>query len=129
MEKKPIIYLASPYSHRFRIVRWWRTRCIRRITACVLKDQDKIIPFTPVGATHDLNGLLPGFAWVEAYDKYLLVRFDGMIVVQLPGWEKSIGIQEELIFCREHGIPYAFAKPYEILDVCRHMALILKRSD
>ena len=124
---KPIIYFASPYSHRFWIIRWWRTRSIRRIIARVLKEQDEIIPFTPVGATHDLNGLLPNFAWVEAYDKYFLLRFNAMIVVQLPGWEKSKGIQEELKICRQHGIPYAYAQPNEIIKVCLHMALILKK--
>lgn len=126
MKDKPILYFASPYSHRFRIVRWWRTRCIRRIMAIVMKAQSVVIPFSPIALTHDLNDLLPGFDWVEAYDVFFLLRFNGMIVVQLPGWEQSIGIQEELIFCREHGIPYAFAKPEDILDVCRHMAGVLR---
>lgn len=126
MKNKPILYFASPYSHRFRTVRWWRTRCIRRIMTMVMKAQDEIIPFSPVGATHNLNGLLPGFNWVAAYDVFFLLRFDGMIVVQMPGWEESKGIEEELRFCREHGIPYAFAKPHEILDVCRHMAGVLR---
>lgn len=128
MKKKPIIYLASPYSHRFRIVRWWRTRRIRRVMAIVMKAQNEIIPFTPVGATHDLNGLLPGYAWVEEYDKYLLLRFDGMIVVELPGWRRSKGIQEELKICRQHSIPYAYAKPENILQVCKQMAIILKET-
>ena len=126
MKDKPIIYFASPYSHRLRIVRWWRTRCIRQIMAIVMKAQDAIIPFSPVALTHNINGLLPGFAWVEAYDKFFLLRFNAMIVVQIPGWERSEGIQEELLFCREHGIPYAFAKPVDILDMCRHMAKILR---
>ena len=126
MKKKPIIYFASPYSHRFRIVRWWRTRCIRRIMAIVMKAQKEIIPFSPVGATHDLNGLLPGYAWVEEYDKYLLQRFDAMIVVQLPGWKASKGIQDELDFCRQHGKLYAFATPSDILKVCRQIAGVLK---
>ena len=45
MKDKSIIYFASPYSHRFWIIRWWRTRSIRRVIARVLKEQDEIIPF------------------------------------------------------------------------------------
>ena len=121
MKKKPIIYLASPYSHRFRIVRWWRARQIRRIMARVINEQDKIVPFSPIALTHDLDHLCPGVKWVEDFDVYLLGRFDGMIVVKLPGWDRSVGIKRELNFCFEHSIPYAYAKPENILQVCKQM--------
>ena len=59
MKDKPVIYLASPYSHRFRIVRWWRTRQIRRIMARCINEQDEIIPISPIALTHDSRPSLP----------------------------------------------------------------------
>ena len=126
MKKKKIIYLASPYSHRFRIVRWWRARQIRRIMARCINEQDAIIPISPIALTHDLDHLCPDVRWVEDFDVYLMERFDGAIFVQMPGWDRSIGIKKELDFCLKHGIPYAYAKPKNILQVCKQMAIILK---
>lgn len=121
MKNKPIIYFASPYSHRFRIVRWWRTRQIRRIMAQCINAQDEIVPFSPIALTHDLDHLCPDVQWVEDYDKHLLAVMDAMIVVKLPGWERSVGIKRELNFCFEHSIPYAYAEPSKILEACRYI--------
>ena len=125
MKDKPVIYFASPYSHRFRIVRWWRARQIRRIMARCINEQDAIVPFSPIALTHDLDHLCPDVKWVEDYDVYLLGRFDGMIIVKLPGWDRSVGIKRELNFCFAHSIPYAYAAPDRILKVCQHIAGIL----
>ena len=124
-KKKPIIYFASPYSHRFRIVRWWRTRQIRRVMARCINEQDAIIPISPIALTHDLNQLCPGMDWVEAYDKYLLAIVDAMIVVTLPGWDTSVGIKQELDYCAKYGIPYTYSAPEKILQACWHIKGIL----
>ena len=123
--KKPIIYLASPYSHRFRIVRWWRARQIRKIMARIINEQDAIIPFSPIALTHPLAHLCPGVRWVEDYDKHLLAAFDGMIIVKQPGWNTSLGIKKELNFCFENGIPHTYATPENIIEVCRNIREIL----
>ena len=125
MKKKKIIYLASPYSHRFRIMMWWRARQIRRIMARCINEQDDIIPISPIALTHDLDHLCPDVRWVEDFDVHLLGRFDGMIVVKLPGWDRSVGIKREMNFCFANSIPYAYAEPSEILEACKHMKEIL----
>ena len=125
MKSKPVVYLASPYSHRFRIMRWWRARQIRRIMARIINEQDTIVPFSPIALTHGLDRLCPGVRWVEDFDEHLLGRFDGMIIVKMPGWDTSLGIKKELNFCLEHRIPYAYATPENIVEVCRNIEGIL----
>ena len=125
MNNKPIIYLGSPYSHRFRIVRWWRARQIKNIMARCINEQDAIVPFSPIALTHPLAHLCPGVRWVEDYDKHLLLRFSGMIVVMMPGWRDSVGIKKEVDFCLRHGIPYTHATPANIVETCRHIGGIL----
>lgn len=125
MLNKPIIYLASPYSHPFRIVRWWRARQIKNIMARCINQQDAVIPFTPIVLTHPIAALCPDVDWVEDYDKHLLLRFSGMIVVMMPGWRDSIGIKKEVDFCLKHGIPYTHATPENIVETCRNIGRIL----
>lgn len=127
MKNKPIIYLASPYSHRFRIVRWWRARQIRKIMARIINEQDVIVPFSPIALTHLIDALCPDVRWVEDFDKHLLGRFDGMIIVKMPGWDTSVGIKKELNFCLENRIPYTYATPENIVEVCRHINEVLKK--
>ena len=124
-KKKPIIYLASPYSHRFRIVRWWRALRIQGIVARCINEQDEIIPFSPIGATHPIAHLCPRVQWVDDYDKHILLRFDGVIFVKMPGWDISVGMKKELNLCLEHQIPYAYATPEGIIEVCRNIKEIL----
>jgi hypothetical protein len=40
----------------------------------------------------------------------LLVKCDEMIVYQMPGWDKSRGIEEEMSFARDHNIPIKYKK-------------------
>lgn len=128
MKNKPIIYLASPYSHKSRRIRNQRAAEIRKIMARIINEQDAIIPFSPIALTHDLDRLCRDVRWVEDFDKHLLARFDGMIIVKMPGWDTSVGIKKELNFCLEHRIPYAYATPENIIEVCRHIKEVLKKQ-
>ena len=126
MKGKPIIYLASPYSHRFRIVRWWRARQIRIIMARCINEQDAIIPISPIGLTHNLDRLCPRVKWVEDYDQYLLAVVDAVIFVEMPGWKTSLGMKKELDYCIQHGIPYTYSLPSKVIAACWHIKEILK---
>lgn len=127
-EKKPIIYFASPYSHPSKKVREQRATEMLEITARVINEQDAIVPFVPIAYLHPLTVLCPDHDWVS-WDIQFLARFDGMIVVKQPGWETSLGIKEELNFCFEHGIPYAYSKPEDIIEVCRNMVISKEQND
>ena len=118
MKKKFVIYLASPYSHRFRIVRWWRARQIRRIMAKCINEQNAIVPISPIALTHNLDQLCPDVKWIEDFDIYLLAIIDAVIFVEMPGYKASIGMKKELDYCVRHGIPYTYAKPEKILVAC-----------
>lgn len=116
--QKPLIYLASPYSHDDPIVVNQRERAIREVVAEIIGKQDAIIPFSPIIYTHPIaKNVNPDFDWYP-WDLQFLSRCDAMIVVQLQGWSASKGIQIEIQHCRDRDIPIAFALPENILEVC-----------
>lgn len=122
--KKPVIYFASPYSHKSKKVREQRAAEMLQITARVINEQDAIIPFVPIAYTHPLAELCLNHEWVK-WDLQFLLRFDGMIIVKQPGWEVSRGIKKEVNFCLENGIPFTYSTPKNIIEVCRNIEGIL----
>lgn len=41
----------------------------------------------------------------------ILSRCDEMLILQLPGWDKSFGIKKEMELCAELGIPVRYMEP------------------
>lgn len=41
----------------------------------------------------------------QTYSRGLLAHSDEILVLMLPGWDKSQGVQDEIKFAEEHGIP------------------------
>lgn len=125
IKEQPLIYLASPYSHQLKQVQNQRAEEMQDIMARIINEQDAIVPYSPIVSTHPLDARCPDHDWIT-WDFQYLIRCDGMIVVKQPGWDISLGIKKELNFCFEHRIPYAYAYPEDILEVCRDIVGILK---
>ena len=51
-------------------------------------------------------------AW-GAYSEDLLTRCDGLIVLCLPGWKESSGVQAEIDIANKHGILVSFIDEQE----------------
>ena len=125
MEKKPLIYLAAPYSHKDPFIIENRYVEMFDVMAKIINEQDAVIPYSPINSTHRISkDCDPDFNWYE-WDLQYLVRCDGMIVVMLEGWEESKGVSIEIEFCKEQNIPYVLSTPDQILGACEW---ILKRN-
>lgn len=120
MDKKPIIYFANPYKHKNYNVVQDRFETMRAITAQIIREQDYIIPFSPVVYTHDLSKYVgDDHDWYE-WDLQFLSRCDAMVVVKLDGWEKSYGVQKEIKYCKENEMPIVYVAVNEIDTLINH---------
>lgn len=103
MTNKNLIYMASPYSHMkfFVMEARFEAACM---AAGYLMRQGKAV-FSPIAHSHPIHraSALPNTYdfWVEGQDLHILKRCDELIVLTLPGWEDSKGIQAEITSWRE----------------------------
>lgn len=96
-------YLATPYSHEQASVREARFRAAARIAGLLMVEY-KIPTFSPITHSHPISDALAKFPgspgpcdyvfWV-GWDEHIRSGCDGLIVVQLPGWEQSRGMALE----------------------------------
>lgn len=111
------IYLASPYSAPANLPDALadRMREDRYIKAC--KKAAELMEyghqvFCPIAHSHPIevhgmNEIHSGEFWLKQ-DFAILKHVDAMYVYQMPGWEQSKGIREEINFCLAHNIPVFF---------------------
>lgn len=106
------IYLASPYTgsdglkeYRFRAA---LDACARLMLA------GKVV-YSPIAHSHMIEKLAMGVVqthhfWMEQCFPMLATASE-MYVLQIEGWNRSNGIQLEMEFARERGIPISFILP------------------
>jgi len=109
---KPLLYVASPYSHpdpEVRLARYWAA--VKK-AAELMKAGNNV--FSPISHTHEI-GLILGDAvdhdfWLSQ-DRAILRHCDKLVVLLLPGWSESKGVAEEIAFARVIGIPVGYETP------------------
>lgn len=98
-------YAASPYSNYPEgKAAACRDACF--VTASLFKRN--ILVYSPIAHTHALAEAhsLPGdAAFWKAFDEALMLPALGLIVPEMPGWDKSVGVQSEIDFCLAHSKP------------------------
>lgn len=109
--KKPIYYIGAPYSDPNPDIRAFRIKAVTQMTYNLFK-QGRLV-YSPL--THnvplDSLGILGDYlSWLD-FDHGMLGRSDGLIVLQLPGWENSKGLKAEIDFATEHGLPIEKISP------------------
>jgi len=100
-----LAYLASPYSHPNPGVRAERFRAACEWAARLMKEG--ILVFSPIAHSHSIAeyGGLPGdFEFWGEWSLEILGRCDLMLVLELPGWEESVGLRTEEECAAEEGI-------------------------
>ena len=106
---KSIIYLACPYTHPDRAIRLERFQAASRAAASLMAQGKHV--FSPISHTHPIAevGELPlGWDFWEGYDKAFLSIASEMIVLKVPGWESSKGVQAEIRIAQEMGLPVSY---------------------
>jgi len=111
MTKDELIYLASPYSAGDREANF---NLVSALAAELVSQGYNVI--SPITYGHTLLQFkdMPedwGF-WMNFCSK-LLYKCDKMIVYQMPGWETSRGIQEEISIANDHNIPIEYIEYVE----------------
>jgi hypothetical protein len=104
-----INYLAGPYSSSFIHIRDRRYQQISSVAAALARRGE--IVYSPITSCHHLANDydLPGDAefWLR-HDLAFLEKCSKMYVLQLEGWEQSVGVQREIAFATEHNIPIEY---------------------
>ena len=94
-------YLAQPYTDPDEEVMEQRFIEACRVSACLFRNG--VLVFSPIAHTHPIavHGDLPkGFEFYERYDKAMIDRCSGVIVLQLPGWKDSVGVAAEIRYAK-----------------------------
>ena len=102
MSQKPLIYLASPYTHDDPEVRYWRFKEAERYTAKAIRRGEII--FSPIVYAHTMaaNYNLPFTAdyWSD-FNYRMILHCEEVVVLQLQGWRESSGVKAEITLARD----------------------------
>lgn len=99
-------YIASPYTHDDPVIRQRRYEKALDFTVW-LASAYRIWGYSPIVHSHNMVGLQSAadHGWWMEWGKAMLVPARAMIVFQIKGWEESKGVQMEMGWAQEIGIP------------------------
>lgn len=102
--QKPVMYLASPYTHPNKEIMHLRYLATRETTAELLRDGKPV--YSPIVHCHSMtvaHGLSPDIEFWEDYDFAMIAALPIFAVLELPGWSSSKGIKAEIAFADSLG--------------------------
>ncbi len=99
-----MIYVCSPYSDPNLEVRQARYEAACRATVELLRE-GKVV-FSPIVHSHPLtdHGLPGDWQFWQKVDSHMLRKADRVLVLMMPGWKESVGIQAEIALAERLGI-------------------------
>jgi nucleoside 2-deoxyribosyltransferase len=109
-----LYYLASPYTHDDPKIR--KQRAEEATVAAVTLLKHDIFVFAPIPYNEPWEKYnVPGHwdFWAD-FDKAFVSRMDGIIVLQIDGWDKSRGVKFEIEYAQEHDIPVFYLTPEQV---------------
>lgn len=110
--KSEIEYLGLPYSDNDSVVEDWRAEVSNAIAVDLTK-QGRII-FAPISAWHHLarKYKLPGSFeyWLKLDEEFIRVS-KKLLIITLPGWKESTGVNEEIRLAKKYNIPIEYIDP------------------
>lgn|GEM_PF-4650121 len=107
--KEPLAYLACPFSHPDRRIRFKRYRQCCEVTAALMRLG--VLVFSPLAHSvmvHEKYRLPDEWEFWRRIDFAFLDRCTELLVLTLPGWEESVGVQAELARARARGMRITF---------------------
>lgn len=110
---KPLIYLASPYSHPDPAVREARYRAAVEAAARIMA-AGRVDVIAPIVMSHEIaraGGLGTGWETWARVNRRLIAACDEVWVLALDGWKKSEGIKAEERIARALGKPALMVQP------------------
>lgn len=103
-----LYYIASPYTHPHREMRQYRYEEVCAYAAMLMRRGMHV--YSPIAHSHGMTryGLPVEWDYWQEYDRKMLAVCDGIIVLQLKGWEQSKGVAAEIEIAKEMGKPVAY---------------------
>jgi hypothetical protein len=114
--KRPLTYLACPYSHPIPEVREWRAKQATFATAELIRERGWNV-FSPITHSHPLHitaGLDGSWQFWERIDTEYISLSARMVVLMLPGWRDSVGIKSEIAIAKKKRVP-VFYMPWSVI--------------
>lgn len=129
--KSSIVYFAAPYSHSDRSVCEARVKFINEAASILMSEGLHL--FSPISHTHPIAmaGSLPtGFDYWESYDTAILSACGALIVLELSGWQDSVGVRGEIAIARRLGLPIFYVRfnTSELREVAHRVLEIVKEA-
>lgn len=110
--QRPLVYLATPYSHDDALVMSKRFGEVNKAAAKLMRAGIHV--FSPISHNHPIamdHELPTGWDFWEAYDMAYLKCSHRLIVLKLEGWEQSVGVAAEIKMARELGLEIEYMEP------------------
>jgi hypothetical protein len=106
---KALVYVASPYTHPDPEVVQARYEQVSRLTArLVAEGEAAVSPITYGHHLLDFHTMPTDWEFWMDFCIALLSKCDRMLVAKIPGWEESRGVQAEIRYAQDHGIPVEY---------------------
>ena len=112
-QKKPLTYLACPYSHDSLEVKQWRFEEATKAASWLIKEYGWNV-FSPITHSHPLHtfgGCSGDWKYWAKIDREYLEASERMVVLLVSGWRLSTGVTAELAIAGELGIPVSYIIP------------------
>lgn len=105
--KTPIIYyLASPYSDPDPLTRDQRYLKVMECASSLLNQN--ILTFSPILYSHEMSkkySLPTDAAWWWDFNRTMMDKCENLIILKLPGWDKSVGVKQEKEYAQSMSYP------------------------
>ena len=117
LKKRKLYYLASPYSHENKFVEILRYEAVIYAAKKLIEDGYTVIEPIAMchekGTRYDLPG---GYKFWQRRDRWFIEKCDGLVVLQLPGWDLSVGVLDEIKYAKKIGLEVHYLDPDKVLE-------------
>jgi len=102
---KKLVYLAGPYVHEDKKVMAKRFKTFSKVAGKLMATKDVYV-FSHITHGHpiDMTAKFPSFFWLT-FSIGMLEKCDEMYILDIEGWQDSVGVKAEIEYAREHNIP------------------------
>ena len=113
MHKDELIYIATPYSSNSPIICEIRFEVVTKYAAQLVKEGHRV--FSPITSSHPMSehNLPKNWSFWEEYDRFYLGISTLLDVLMQPGWDKSVGVANEIRISTENKIPIRYTEYIE----------------
>lgn len=117
INKDRLYYFASPYSHKNPFVQNMRYETTIFAASQLTAQGYRLLE--PIAMCHEQAsryGLPAGYEFWKTRDRGFIDISDGVIVLTLPGWKKSVGVMDEIKYAESTGKWVHYLDPESIIS-------------